>query len=69
MADPRHPAASALHPGPRHQQCARAHDAPAAPFAVKLLDWLPVLRRIPARLLGLGFRPEHVRTPELPPES
>jgi 2-polyprenyl-6-methoxyphenol hydroxylase-like FAD-dependent oxidoreductase len=42
---------------------------PSAPFAVKLLDWLPVLRRIPARLLGLGFRPEHVRTPQLPPES
>ena len=42
---------------------------PSAPFAVKLLDWLPMLRRIPGRLLGLGFRPEHVRTPELPPES
>ena len=42
---------------------------PSAPFGVRLLDWLPVLRRIPARLLGLGFRPEHVRTPELPPES
>ncbi len=42
---------------------------PRAPLAVKLLDWLPVLRRIPARLLGLGFRPEHVRTPELPPEA
>ena len=42
---------------------------PSAPFAVRLLDWLPVLRRIPARLLGLGFRPEHVRTPELPPEG
>jgi len=42
---------------------------PSEPFAVKLLDWLPMLRRIPGRLLGLGFRPEHVRTPELPPES
>jgi 2-polyprenyl-6-methoxyphenol hydroxylase-like FAD-dependent oxidoreductase len=42
---------------------------PAAPFAVKLLNWLPVLRRIPARLLGLGFRPEHVRSPELPPKA
>ena len=37
---------------------------PQAPFAVKLLDWLPILRRIPARLVGMGFRPEHVRTPE-----
>jgi hypothetical protein len=23
---------------------------------------LPFLRRIPARIIGLGFRPEHVRT-------
>jgi hypothetical protein len=22
----------------------------------------PVLRRVPARLIGIGFRPEHVRT-------
>ncbi|HSC19369.1 MAG TPA: FAD-dependent oxidoreductase [Rhizomicrobium sp.] len=30
------------------------------PFAVKLLDRFPVLRRIPARLVGIGIRPEHV---------
>jgi 2-polyprenyl-6-methoxyphenol hydroxylase-like FAD-dependent oxidoreductase len=30
------------------------------PFALKLLDWFPVLRRIPARLVGIGVRPEHV---------
>ena len=42
---------------------------PAAPFAVKLLNWVPLLRRIPARLIGLGFRPEHVRAPELPPKA
>ena len=29
----------------------------------KLFDMFPVLRRIPARLLGVGIRPEHVRTP------
>ncbi len=33
------------------------------PFALKLLQMFPVLRRIPARLVGLGVRPEHVRTP------
>ena len=33
------------------------------PLAVKLLNRVPLLRRIPARLVGLGFRPEHVRTP------
>jgi 2-polyprenyl-6-methoxyphenol hydroxylase-like FAD-dependent oxidoreductase len=32
------------------------------PLPLKLLQHFPVLRRIPARLLGLGFRPEHVRT-------
>jgi 2-polyprenyl-6-methoxyphenol hydroxylase-like FAD-dependent oxidoreductase len=31
------------------------------PFAIKLLGWFPVLRRIPARLIGMGIRPEHVR--------
>jgi len=40
---------------------------PSAPFAVKLLDWFPFLRRLPARLIGMGFRPEHVRSPELKP--
>ena len=33
---------------------------------VRLLARFPVLRRLPARMLGLGLRPEHVRTPELP---
>jgi len=33
------------------------------PFAVRLLDRIPFLRRIPARLIGLGFRPEHVSAP------
>ena len=31
------------------------------PFALKLLRWFPILRRIPARLVGIGIRPEHVR--------
>jgi 2-polyprenyl-6-methoxyphenol hydroxylase-like FAD-dependent oxidoreductase len=35
-----------------------------APWPVRLLARWPFLRRIPARLLGLGVRPEHVRTPE-----
>lgn len=37
---------------------------PKRPFAAKLLDWLPALRRIPARVIGMGIRPEHIRTPE-----
>jgi hypothetical protein len=32
-----------------------------APLLFHLLNKLPFLRRIPARLIGLGFRPEHVR--------
>jgi 2-polyprenyl-6-methoxyphenol hydroxylase-like FAD-dependent oxidoreductase len=33
------------------------------PWPLKLLRRFPVLRRIPARLIAVGFRPEHVRTP------
>ena len=42
----------------------------APPPALRLLNAVPYLRRFPARLLGLGIRPEHVRIPasqELPP--
>jgi 2-polyprenyl-6-methoxyphenol hydroxylase-like FAD-dependent oxidoreductase len=35
------------------------------PWAVKLLRRYPVLRRIPARIVGIGFRAEHVRTPNV----
>ena len=39
--------------------------APAKlPLVARLLNTFPVLRRIPARLVGLGVRPEHVRTPD-----
>jgi 2-polyprenyl-6-methoxyphenol hydroxylase-like FAD-dependent oxidoreductase len=34
------------------------------PLALKLLRLWPVLRRIPASAIGIGFRPEHVRTPD-----
>jgi len=37
---------------------------PKPPLFFKLFDIFPVLRRIPARLLGVGIRPEHVRTTE-----
>jgi 2-polyprenyl-6-methoxyphenol hydroxylase-like FAD-dependent oxidoreductase len=33
------------------------------PLLLRLLQWFPVLRRIPARIVGIGFRPEHIRTP------
>lgn len=36
------------------------------PAALALFNRFPVLRRLPARLVGLGVRPEHVRTPVAP---
>ena len=33
-----------------------------APWAMKLFNTFPFLQRIPARLVGVGVRPEHVRT-------
>ena len=38
---------------------------PKPPLMFKLFNIFPLLRRIPARLLGLGFRPEHVHTPDV----
>lgn len=35
------------------------------PAALKFLDRLPILRRIPARILGLGVRREHIASPEM----
>jgi 2-polyprenyl-6-methoxyphenol hydroxylase-like FAD-dependent oxidoreductase len=34
------------------------------PWPVRLLGRFPYLRRIPARLMGMGARPEHVHTPD-----
>src|SRR5213082_3271324 len=36
-----------------------------APWAVTLFNRFPVLRRIPARIIGIGVRPEHVHSPQL----
>jgi 2-polyprenyl-6-methoxyphenol hydroxylase-like FAD-dependent oxidoreductase len=35
-----------------------------APIALRLFERFPVLRRIPARLVGLGIRREHIRSPD-----
>jgi 2-polyprenyl-6-methoxyphenol hydroxylase-like FAD-dependent oxidoreductase len=39
---------------------------PQAPRLAKLLNWIPALQRIPARLIGMGVRPEHIQTGEAP---
>ena len=36
------------------------------PLGVRLLGRIPLLRRIPARLVGIGIRPEHVTAPAAP---
>jgi 2-polyprenyl-6-methoxyphenol hydroxylase-like FAD-dependent oxidoreductase len=41
-----------------------SQERPKPPQVFKLFNVLPVLRRIPARLIGVGIRPEHVQTPE-----
>jgi 2-polyprenyl-6-methoxyphenol hydroxylase-like FAD-dependent oxidoreductase len=38
---------------------------PAPPLPVRWLDGCAYLRRLPARLIGVGIRPEHVHTQEL----
>jgi 2-polyprenyl-6-methoxyphenol hydroxylase-like FAD-dependent oxidoreductase len=38
---------------------------PKPPLVFKAFNVFPVLRRIPARLLGLGIRPEHIHTPDV----
>jgi 2-polyprenyl-6-methoxyphenol hydroxylase-like FAD-dependent oxidoreductase len=35
------------------------------PLPLRLLNLFPILRRIPARMIGVGFRPEHVRTTDV----
>jgi 2-polyprenyl-6-methoxyphenol hydroxylase-like FAD-dependent oxidoreductase len=40
-----------------------------APWILKLVDRWPLLQRIPARLIGMGFRPEHLKTPAAAPSQ
>jgi 2-polyprenyl-6-methoxyphenol hydroxylase-like FAD-dependent oxidoreductase len=39
---------------------------PSVPWAIRMSQHFPVLQRLPARLVGVGIRPEHVRTPDVP---
>jgi 2-polyprenyl-6-methoxyphenol hydroxylase-like FAD-dependent oxidoreductase len=38
-------------------------ERPKPPLFMRLIVWVPFLRGLPARVLGVGVRPEHVRTP------
>ncbi|MGA8919739.1 MAG: FAD-dependent oxidoreductase [Pseudolabrys sp.] len=43
-------------------------ERPKAPVFMKVLQW-PLFRRIPGRVLALGVRPEHIRTPDIAPRA
>ncbi|MFN2621218.1 MAG: FAD-dependent oxidoreductase [Chthoniobacterales bacterium] len=38
-------------------------DNDSLPFIGRLFRWFPFLRRLPARFIGIGPRPEHIRSP------
>jgi 2-polyprenyl-6-methoxyphenol hydroxylase-like FAD-dependent oxidoreductase len=40
----------------------RGKEIDRAPLVMRLFDEFPFLRRLPARLIGVGVQPEHVRT-------
>ena len=44
------------------KQVLSGSDRLSPPFAIRLIARFPFLSRFPARMIGLGFRPEHVRT-------
>ena len=48
-------------------QVLETRERPKPPAFLKLFNSFPILRRIPAQLIGIGIRPEHIRTPEAAP--
>jgi len=44
------------------KQVLRDTEPLSPPLAIRLIAHFPLLRRIPARMIGLGFRPEHVQS-------
>ena len=45
----------------------RSEAAIEAPWLLRLLTHIPGFARVPARIIGMGFRPEHVRVAPAPP--
>jgi 2-polyprenyl-6-methoxyphenol hydroxylase-like FAD-dependent oxidoreductase len=43
----------------------QSEQRPKPPLFFKLFKLFPILRRIPARLIGVGVRPEHIHTPDI----
>jgi 2-polyprenyl-6-methoxyphenol hydroxylase-like FAD-dependent oxidoreductase len=42
----------------------QSQERPKPPFLIRIFGMFPLLRGIPARLVGMGIRPEHVHTPD-----
>jgi hypothetical protein len=40
-----------------------ARSGDSLPIFVRLLQWFPALRSLPARLIGIGPCPEHIHSP------
>jgi 2-polyprenyl-6-methoxyphenol hydroxylase-like FAD-dependent oxidoreductase len=38
---------------------------PSVPGVIRMSQRFPILQRLPARLVGLGIRPEHIQTPDV----
>jgi 2-polyprenyl-6-methoxyphenol hydroxylase-like FAD-dependent oxidoreductase len=41
-----------------------SREPPTPPWPMRLINRFPLLQRIPGRVGGLGFRPEHIATPD-----
>ena len=41
-----------------------SRELPTPPLPMRLINRFPLLQRIPARIVGMGFRPEHIATPD-----
>ena len=39
-------------------------ELPTPPLPMRLINRFPLLQRIPGRIVGMGFRPEHIATPD-----
>ena len=39
------------------------------PLVIRLLQWFPLLRALPARFIGVGVRPEHIHAPPYWPDK
>jgi hypothetical protein len=46
------------------RQVLSSRELPTPPWPMRLMNRFPLLLRIPGRVVGMGFRPEHIATPD-----